>query len=75
MTAGNMDDRKKKMDFDIDESTLPYVEMLADRMPGGFFIYRADDAEELIYFNQSMMRIFGCATREEFLEQIGRAHV
>ncbi len=68
MTAGNMDDRKKKMDFDIDESTLPYVEMLADRMPGGFFIYRADDAEELIYFNQSMMRIFGCATREEFLE-------
>ena len=30
MTAGNMDDRKKKMDFDIDESTLPYVEMLAD---------------------------------------------
>ena len=68
MTGDNMDDRKKQMDFDIDESTLPYVEKIADRMPGGFFIYHADNGEELIYFNQSMMRIFGCETREEFLE-------
>lgn len=68
MPASNMDNRKKQMDIDIDESTLPYVERIADSMPGGFFIYHADNDEELIYFNQSMMRIFGCETREEFLE-------
>ena len=68
MTVSDMDDREKKMDIVIDENTLPYVEGIADCMPGGFFIYYADDNEELIYFNRSMMRIFGCDTREEFLE-------
>lgn len=68
MAADNMDNRKKQMDIDIDEKSFPYVEKIADSMPGGFFIYHADNDEELIYFNRSMMRIFGCETREEFLE-------
>lgn len=68
MTESNMDNRKKQTDIDIDENTFPYVEKIADSMPGGFFIYHADGDEKLIYFNKSMLRIFGCDTREEFLE-------
>ena len=35
-------------------------------MPGGFFIYRAAEPEELIYANKSVLAIYGCDTLEEF---------
>jgi PAS domain S-box-containing protein len=35
-------------------------------MPGGFFIYRADDKEEFIYVNDVLLEIFGCQNLEEF---------
>ena len=35
-------------------------------MPGGFFIYRAQETEELIYANQAVFDIYGCAGPEEF---------
>lgn len=42
-------------------------------MPGGFFIYRADDKEELLYANDVMLDIFGCETLEEFKELTGNS--
>jgi len=42
------------------------VQWLAEQMPGGFFIYRADDKMELLYVNQSTCDIYGCDTVEEF---------
>lgn len=62
------DQRKTKNDIEMTESALLVIESIADSMPGGFFIYRADNSEELIYYNNSMLRIFGCETREEFQE-------
>ncbi len=50
----------------IDGSTLPIIEQISEGIPGGFFVYHADEKEELIYFNQAMLRIFGCDTEEEF---------
>ena len=53
-------------------STIPTQEgmtaaqWLAEQMPGGFFIYRADDEMELLYVNQSTCDIYGCETVEEF---------
>lgn len=38
----------------------------ANAMPGGFFIYHADENEEIVYANEAVIRIFGCDTREEF---------
>lgn len=38
-----------------------------DEMPGGFFIYRADETEQLLYANKAVLRIFGCDTMEQFL--------
>lgn len=42
-----------------------------DEMPGGFFIYRADDEEQIIYINKAMLRIFKCDTLEEFRKLTG----
>lgn len=42
-----------------------------DEIPGGFFIYRADGQEEILYVNQALLRIFQCDTQEEFLALTG----
>ena len=47
------------------------AEWLAEQMPGGFFIYRADDSMELLYVNQSTCEIYGCDTVEEFRKLTG----
>lgn len=47
------------------------AEWLAEQMPGGFFIYRADETMELLYVNQSTCDIYGCDTVEEFRELTG----
>lgn len=38
---------------------------LMDEMPGGFFIYRADGNEDLLYANTATLRIFGCDSFDE----------
>ena len=49
-----------------DIQQLSAIEKIAELMPGGFFVYRADDAQELLYANHAVLRIFGCETLEEF---------
>ena len=49
-----------------EKEKLPAIEWLAEQMPGGFFIYRADESQEVLYINQSTCMIFGCETIEEF---------
>ncbi len=44
-----------------------------DEMPGGFFIYHADDNEEIVYANKGMLRIFQCDTLNEFQELTGNS--
>lgn len=44
-----------------------------DEMPGGFFIYRADADEEIIFANQALLRIFQCDTLEEFQTLTGNS--
>ena len=52
--------------FDLTEDTLPVVEEIGGHMPGGFFIYNAEEPEELIYANKPVFDIFGCADLAEF---------
>ncbi len=47
-------------------ATLPVLRRIAEKMPGGFFIYRADGDETILYINDVMLDIFGCATEDEF---------
>ena len=42
-------------------------------IPGGFFIYRADGNEEIIYANDAMLNLFRCDTMEEFQELTGNS--
>ena len=52
--------------FELNETTLPIIEELGKHMPGGFFIYRADADEELLYANKACFDIFGCDGLEDF---------
>ncbi len=49
------------------------VEWIAEQMPGGFFIYRADESMELLYVNQSTCEIYGCETVDEFRDFTGNS--
>lgn len=49
------------------------AEWLAEQMPGGFFIYRADESMELLYVNQSTCDIFGCSSVDDFRELTGNS--
>ena len=52
--------------FELTEYTLSIIEEIGGHMPGGFFIYRAEAPEELIYANRAVFEIYGCANLEEF---------
>lgn len=53
------------------EQLIPAIEWLAEQIPGGFFIYRGDASQEILYVNRAMLQIFGCSTKEEFLKLTG----
>lgn len=50
-----------------------YLMKFTDEMPGGFFIYRADESRNLIYANKAMIRLFNCDSMEEFQELTGNS--
>ena len=52
--------------FDLNEQTLSVIEEIGGHMPGGFFIYQAEESEKLIYVNRAVLDIYGCADMEEF---------
>ncbi|MBR4580707.1 MAG: response regulator [Lachnospiraceae bacterium] len=52
--------------FELNEQTIPVVEEIGRHMPGGFFIYKAQAPEEVIYANRAVFDIFGCKDAEDF---------
>ena len=52
--------------FELNEQILSIIEEIGGHMPGGFFIYMAQETEELIYVNKAVFDIYGCADLEEF---------
>lgn len=40
-------------------------------MSEGFFVYKADESEEIIYANPPTIKMFGCSDYEEFKEFVG----
>ena len=57
--------------FTFNEETMHIIEELGRHMPGGFFIYRAEKPEELLYANHAVLEIFGCRDLEEFKAHTG----
>ncbi|MBQ8128623.1 MAG: PAS domain-containing protein, partial [Clostridia bacterium] len=52
--------------FELNEQTLSIIEEIGGHMPGGFFIYKAEQPEELIYANKAVLSIYGCNDLGEF---------
>lgn len=50
----------------ISGSSKDFFRDFVEEMPGGFFAYRADKSEEILYLNRATLRIFGCETFDEF---------
>lgn len=44
-----------------------------NEMPGGFFIYRADQTEQIVYANKAVLRIFQCDNMKEFQSLTGNS--
>ena len=52
--------------FELNRQNLEVIEEIGKHMPGGFFIYRAEEPGELLYANYAVYNIFGCKNGEEF---------
>ena len=59
----------KQIEFNA--HTIEIIKEIGQYMPGGFFIYRADEKEALLYANAAVFKIYGCASSEEFTELTG----
>ena len=57
--------------FELHEEGLAVVEELGGHMPGGFFIYQAEEPGALLYANKPVFDIFGCDGPEEFRQLTG----
>ena len=56
----------------MDSSLIGPLQELGKNMPGGFFIYKADGSDEILYINDLVLEIFGCESEEELWELTGR---
>ena len=61
----------EKRTFELNEDLLSIIEEIGAYMPGGFFIYRADEKEDLLYANKTVFSIYGCSSMEEFRDLTG----
>lgn len=64
-----MEELSENQQFQLVKTVLQIMNM----MPGGFFIYRAEGAEELLYANTALLRLFNCETMEELREHTGNS--
>lgn len=53
------------------EKTLSEIIHMGEKMPGGFFVYRAEMPESLLYANDVMINMFGCENLEDFKKLTG----
>ena len=45
--------------FELNEQTLSVIDELGGHMPGGFFIYKAEEPGDLLYANKPVYDIYG----------------
>ncbi|MBQ6582204.1 MAG: PAS domain-containing protein, partial [Mogibacterium sp.] len=57
--------------FELNDQTMSVIEEIGRHMPGGFFIYKAQEGEEILYANQAVCGLYGCDGVEEFLRYTG----
>ena len=50
---------------------LPMLKWVAEKVPGGFFVYSAKEPYELFYANNAVLDIYACEDLDEFKELTG----
>lgn len=56
-----------------DETVYHMMRQVAESLPGGFFAYRADEEERILFINKEILRLYGCETEEEFRDFTGNS--
>ena len=64
-TEGRVTSTREGYHFDVDS--------FSRGMPGGFFVYKAEENEEILYASESVARIFDCETVSEFRDFVGNS--
>ncbi len=57
--------------FQLNEQSISVMQEIGKHMPGGFFIYREEQPQELLYANQAVFTIYGCDGLEDFKKLTG----
>ena len=57
--------------FQLNEQSISVMQEIGKHMPGGFFIYREEQPQELLYANQAVFTIYGCDSLEDFKKLTG----
>ena len=56
-----------------EEQQKRHITELLATMSDGFFIYRAEADEKILYANPTVLRMFGCKNMKEFREYVGNS--
>ena len=56
-----------------ESSFSPEENLIPTGLPGGFFIYNADEGEEICFAEQNVIELFGCSSMAEFREYTGNS--
>ena len=65
-----MENYRKLKESDSVASAITWV---GEQMPGGFFIYRADASQEILFVNKAVLHIYGCDNADQFEELTGNS--
>ena len=57
--------------FQMNDQAVIMIRELGRHMPGGFFIYKAEEPGELLYANKPVFDIYGCDDLEDFKKLTG----
>ena len=53
-----------------DKGTL-FCGNIPSGVPGGFFVYEADDDEKIVFADENIIHLYGCKTLDEFMDYTG----
>lgn len=63
-----MDHNMTRENAPAQEFDLHAFQWMGEKLPGGFFVYLANETHEIIYANQVLLKLYGCKDLAEFKE-------
>lgn len=52
-------------------TTGSFLEKVINTMPGGVFVYRANEKQEILYVNREVLHLWDCQDKDQFMEFCG----